>query len=87
MKVQRQPVDDLLTRDGETAVLVHGKALRLSDVAVAIYHLTEHETEVEALADALESQVGAPADRSTLEATREAVRAMVRHGILRRSSG
>ena len=86
MKVQRCPVDDLLTRDGETAVLAHGKALRLSAVAVAVYDLTEHEIEVESLAEALESQVGAPADRSTLEATEAAVAMMVRHGILRRSS-
>ena len=86
MKVQRRPVDDLLTRDGGTAVPPHGKALGPSAVPVAIYDLTEHEIEVESLAEALESQVGAPADRSTLEATEAAVAMMVRHGILRRSS-
>ena len=86
MKVQRRPVDDLLTRDGETAVPPHGNALRHSAFSVAVFDLTEHEIEVESLAEALESQVGAPADRSTLEATEAAVAMMVRHGILRRSS-
>mgnify|MGYP003454070666 FL=1 len=43
------------------------------------------EIEVKSLAEALESQVGAPGDRSTLEGGEAAVAMMVRHGILTRS--
>lgn len=88
MKVQRRRdlVTDWLARDGQTAVLVRGRLVRLSDVGAMVFALTEEPVEVEWLAARLESQFGAPADGSVLDATKDAVTELIRLGVLRRSA-
>ena len=83
MKVQRREVTDELTRDGETALLVDGLLVRLSELSALVYDLTEEPVEVGHLAHVLESRFGAPEGRTTLDATQDAVADLVRHGILR----
>ena len=86
MRVQRVPADDLLVRDGETAMLVDGMVVRLSELSAAIYELTEDMVEVGRLARELEVRFGVP-DRSTSkEATDHAVEELLRHGVLRSDS-
>lgn len=85
MKVQRRTVADALTRDGETAVVVTGRVVRLSDLSALVFSLTENPIEIEDLARALEAAMGAPQGRSTLDATKDAVSELIRHGVLRPS--
>ncbi|GAA4403406.1 hypothetical protein GCM10023153_33400 [Ornithinibacter aureus] len=82
MKVQRRDATDVLTRDGETAVLIEGTVLRLSELSAAVYSLTAHAVEVSRLAGELERRFGAPAGCSALEATEAAVAELVRRGVL-----
>ena len=83
MRVQRVPADDLLVRGGETALLVEGMAVRLSELSAAIYDLTEDMVEVERLASELEARFGTPEGSSAREATDHAVQDLLRHGVLR----
>ena len=83
MRVQRFPADDLLLRDGETALLVDGMAVRLSELSAAIYDLTEDSVEVGHLARELEARFGAPEGSTTQKATDHAVEELLRHGVLR----
>lgn len=85
MKIQRRILADVLTRDGETAVVVTGRVVRLSDLSALVFALTENPVEVEDLARALEAELGAPEGRSTLDATKDAVSDLIRHGVLRPS--
>ena len=55
MKVQRREATDILTRDGETALLLDATVLRLSELSAAIYALTEDPVEVSRLAADLDS--------------------------------
>jgi hypothetical protein len=82
VKVQRCQVTDELTRDGETALLVDGLLVRLSELSALVYALTEKPVEIGHLAHALESQFGAPEGRAALDATQDAVADLIRHGIL-----
>lgn len=82
MKVRRREVTDAITRDGETAILVRRRLVRLSDLSAAIWDLAQDAVDVDVLANQLESLFGPPADRSTLEATKDAVAEMLRHGAL-----
>jgi len=82
VKVQRLKVTDELTRDGETALLVDGLLVRLSELSALVYALTEEPVEVRRLAHALESHFGAPEGRTSFDATQDAVAELVRHGIL-----
>lgn len=86
MKVHRLEATDVLTRDGETAVLVSGIVLRLSEISAAIYALTEDPVEVSRLATDLESRFGAPEALTARQATDEAVAELIRHGLLRAGS-
>lgn len=88
MKVHRrhEQVVDWLTRDGETIVLSRRRVLRLSPLSAAVFALTEEPVDMEHLARELEGRFGAPADRSTLDATNDAVTELVRHGVVRRSA-
>ena len=83
MRVQRVPADDLLVRDGETAVLLDGMVVRLSELSAAIYDLTGDMVEVGRLARELEARFGAPEGLSAREATDHAVQDLLRHGVLR----
>lgn len=85
MKIQRRhdQVADSLTRDGVTVVLVRRTLVKLSDVAAQVFNLTEHPVELGRLAQELESQFGAPPVGSSVEATEEAVRQLVHHGLLK----
>ena len=83
MRVQRVPADDLLVRGGETALLVEGMAVRLSELSAAIYDLTEDMVEVGRLARELEARFGAPEGSTSREATDHAVADLLRHGVLR----
>jgi hypothetical protein len=86
VKVQRRQPTDAVTRDGETAVLVGGHAVRLSPLSSEIFDLTGEPITVEELARQLEARFGAPQGRSTHDATKDAVADMVHHGVLRESS-
>lgn len=87
MKVQRREAADVLTRDGETAVLLtKGGLVRLSALSAAVYALTEESVEVDALARDLESRFGAPAGQTSLDATKDAVTDLVHHGVLQVSA-
>ncbi|HQE32933.1 MAG TPA: hypothetical protein PLG38_13055 [Propionibacteriaceae bacterium] len=86
MKVQRLEATDVLTRAGETAVLIDGVVLRLSEISAEIYALTEHLVEVSRLATDLESRFGAPEGTTTRQATDAAVAELIHHGLLRASS-
>ena len=83
MRVQRVPADDLLVRDGETAVLLDGMVVRLSELSAAIYDLTGDMVEVGRLARELEARFGAPEGSTSMEATGHAVAELLRHGVLR----
>ena len=83
MRVQRVPADDLLVRDGETAVLLDGMVVRLSELSAAIYDLTGDMVEVGRLARELEARFGAPEGSTSREATDHAVAELLRHGVLR----
>ena len=83
MKVQRREATDILTRDGETALLLDATVLRLSELSAAIYALTEDPVEVSRLAADLESRFGAPEASTSREATEQAVAELIRHAVLR----
>jgi len=83
MRVQRVPADDLLVRDGETAILLDGMVVRLSELSAAIYDLTGDMVEVGRLARELEARFGAPEGSTSREATDHAVADLLRHGVLR----
>lgn len=82
MKVRRREATDVLTRDGETALLIDDTVLRLSDLSAAIYDLSENVIAMNRLARALETRFGAPATSTSLEATEQAVAELIRHGVL-----
>ena len=86
MRVQRREVKDAVSRDGEIAVLVKGRLVRLSGVGAMIFTLTEERVEIGRLAQQLERELGAPADGSALNATKDAVTELIRLGVLRRSA-
>lgn len=83
MKVQRREVTDLITRDGETAVLVDGMLVRLSELGATMYALTELPVEIGLLARTLEAHFGSPEEGSSLDATKETVAELVRHRVVR----
>ena len=83
MKVQRCRVTDAISRDGETAVLVHGHLVRLSELSSVIWAMTQEPVEVAALSSALEARFGTPDGDTVLSATQDAVAHLVRHGVLR----
>jgi hypothetical protein len=85
VKVRRREATDVLTRDGETVVLVDGVLVRLSELSALVYDLTEEPVDVVHLAQRLESRFGAPEGGTSLDATKDAVAHLVRHGILRES--
>jgi hypothetical protein len=85
VKVQRCEVTDELTRDGETALLVDGLLVRLSELSAMVYAFAEEPVEVGHLAHLLESYFGEPEGRTSLDATKDAVADLIRHGTLRES--
>jgi hypothetical protein len=87
VKVQRREAADVLTRDGETAVLLtKGGLVRLSAISAAVYALTQEPVDVDDLARHLEVRFGTPAGQTTLDATKDAVTDLIRHGVLRVSA-
>ena len=86
MRVQRREATDILTRDGETAVLIDGTVLRLSELGARVFALTEHMVEVGRLASDLEALFGAPEGSTSLEATERVVTELIGHGLLERGS-
>lgn len=82
MKVSQRAATDVLTRDGETAILVDETVVRLGDLSSTLYALCASPVDIRVLANELEVQFGAPADRSSLQATTAAVTEMVRAGVL-----
>lgn len=84
MKVQRNTAVDTLIRDGEMAVLLEGGNLvRLTDLSATIYDLATEPLDVDELASVLSGRFGEPEQRTTLEATQDAVAELVRHRIIR----
>ena len=82
MKVRQRAATDVLARDGETAILVDGNIVRLGELSSMIYALCESPVDIWVLAAELEARFGAPADRSTVQATTDSVAEMVRAGLL-----
>ena len=82
MKVQRREPVDLLVRNGETAVLFADVIMRLSELSAMLYNLAEEPVALEDLARDLEVHFGAPADRTSLQATTDTVRDMLQAGLL-----
>jgi hypothetical protein len=82
VKIRRREAADVLERDGETAVLIDGSVILLSELSAAIYALCESPTEDVALARELETQFGAPVGGSVLQATRGALSELVRHRVI-----
>lgn len=81
-RVRTVPAHDELHRDGESLVLVDGQVQRVSLLGTMIRELADEGIGVEELAGVLEARFGAPADGSTLDLTRAAVRALVDAGLL-----
>jgi hypothetical protein len=86
MKVKRGDVTDVLSRDGETAVLIDGHALRLGVLGAAILELAEDWVDVEELAAALAARFGPPETSSATAATKSAVTELLRHRALTSSA-
>lgn len=82
MKVRRRPAADVLVRDGETAVLVDGTIVRLSELSSLLYAECSTEKTSTELSQCLETAFGAPPDLPALEATERAIEEMVAHGVL-----
>jgi hypothetical protein len=72
----------MLTRDGETAVLLPDTVVRLSAIGAAIFDLTEQPVELEELAALLGARFGVPDDSTAQEATARAVADLIQHGVL-----
>ncbi len=85
MKVVRREPTDVITREGEQAVLIDGHLLRLSPLSMLIWELTDEPIDVEHLARELEERFGTPQGESPLNATKDAVADLVHHGVLRQS--
>lgn len=81
------PVDDLLTIDDDTAVLLGDQALLLSPLAARLYELCVHPTSLPDLATSLEATFGAPVDVDLLAATQTAVNYLVSHRLLLVTTG
>ncbi|MEO5746843.1 MAG: hypothetical protein ABIQ61_02675, partial [Ornithinibacter sp.] len=62
--------------------LLGESVVRLGELSSVLYALCESPIDVDVLANELEAQFGAPADRTTLRATTDAVLEMVRAGVL-----
>ncbi len=84
MKVRSRPFADRLERNGETLVLLAGGAglVRLSAIGGAIVELALNGADLEALACALESRFGAPAEGSARELAGQMVAELVEQGVL-----
>jgi hypothetical protein len=82
VKVRRRPPADVLVRDGETAVLVDGTIVRLSELSSMLYAECSTEKTSTELSRSLEATFGAPPDGSALEATERAITEMLAHGVL-----
>ena len=76
----RQPTSSPAT---ETAVLIDGTVLRLSEVSATILTLTQNVVEVGRLAGELESRFGAPEVSTSLEATEKVSAQLISHGLLK----
>ena len=82
MKVRQRPPTDVLERDGETALLVDGMVIRLSQVSSMLYAECSTVTTSEELAKSLEAVFEAPPDLPALEATERSIEEMLSHGAL-----
>ena len=82
MKVRRRPATDVLVRDGETAVLVDGTVLRLSELSGKLYAACSTEKTSAELSQSLEAAFGAPPDLPLLEATERVIQELLGHGVL-----
>jgi hypothetical protein len=82
--VQRWEPTDALLREQEALVLVRGTVVRLTELSTAIFTLTEDPIVIDELAGELETLFGVPEAGSSLDATKDAVADLIRHGILRR---
>jgi hypothetical protein len=70
MKIRRVPVQDVLTVEGETAILVHGRALALSRAASCAWgQLSEDWRPVEAWFSEVVAMIGEPSDAVTARAS------------------
>ena len=83
MKVQRRVPVDVLARDGETAVLFEGHLVRLSPLSAAIFEVSGDPISLEDLVTELVARFGLPGQDTPLNATKDAVTEMARHGVLR----
>lgn len=84
-RVWSVPAHDELHHGGESLVLVDGRVHRVSPIGAAIRERAVDGADVAELAAALEDSFGPPEAGSTLDLTLEAVDALVRAGLLRRS--
>ncbi|MEO6021381.1 MAG: hypothetical protein ABIP45_14145 [Knoellia sp.] len=84
MTLRQAPVIDVLTRGGETAVIVTStlEVVRLGELGSMLYGLCSSHSNVMTLAAELERVFGPPAGMSSLDATQSAVADMVSAGVL-----
>ncbi len=87
MKVQQAEADDVLVRDGETAILLSAttEVVRLGELGSALYGLCTAPVDVTTLAEELESVFGPPSGVTALAGTHTAVAAMIEAGVLERT--
>lgn len=83
MRYVRIPVDDMLTIGDETAVLIHGQALRLSAVAAHLYVSCASPAALPELARNLVTTFGSPQGTDPMAATQSATDSLVAHGLLK----
>ena len=85
MMAKRQPIADLLVRDGESVALVEHTVVRLSELATALLEELSYEdwVDVAVLSDALERRLGStPPNVDAVAVTTEALRALEEQDIV-----
>lgn len=84
MRVRHVTPCDMLVRDGEGLLLYDSQLVRLSELGLAIIELSRNPIDHKALAESLLESFGSPADGDVMGATRAALDAMCRLGVLER---
>jgi hypothetical protein len=83
VRARRRPVLDRVDRDGEAAVLVDRRVVRLSPLAVALVDACPDWVPDDELAAVLVARFGQPQDAgSALESTRAALRDLAAQGLV-----
>ncbi len=87
MKIQRADAEDVLVREGETAILLSATAevVRLGELGSTLYSMCRAPVDVTTLAEELERVFGPPPGVTALAGTHTAVAAMIEAGVLERA--